>query len=466
MSGTPAVPSPPSLSPPSAPRPAAEPGTTGRPGPGPAAYPAWSLPLHALRILGSCALSLLLWFSAGRAVRAALMWAGAEPAYGDDRVRLAVTVLVLTLIVLTEFVVCVGMLHSVRGALAEIRARRGEGAADGSLLGALDRAAPVFAAVYVIWGLHREDAREFAALDAAGRVGGDLPGALAGTGGSAGTGELTGAGDFAGTFAGTGAGGESGTILLGLDVRISAAIAVGACLLRLLFGWWHARGRGRAAGMLTAVAGLASAFYGVNVLLATAAWGRDRLEDRAVVAAAGDRLEELEKALPWWKGLREGAGQLWPLLVEALVEPLTWLIVAALVYGAFTGDARVLLRGTRPETAAGRVEHGRALSRAALGLRERWVPPLHAFRLVTRGGAVLFGMFCLCHVAFRVGADYADRGVRTLIGSDFPHFWALFGSPLEFAGELVTGVLTVCLLAAAFDLAATRGRARERALTA
>ncbi|GAA3167456.1 hypothetical protein GCM10010466_67600 [Planomonospora alba] len=417
------------------------------PGRAPASPAAYSLPLHTLRILGSCALSLLLWFSAGRAVRAALMWAGTELAHGDHRqVRLVVTTLVFTLIVLTELVVCVGMLHAARGALREIRARRAEGEADETLSGALNRAALLFAAIYVAWGFHREDAREFVSLDAMKRIDQDLQGALAG------------------------AEGEAGTILVGLDVRVSAAVAVAAYLLRTLFGWWHANGRVRGSGLLTAFFELGFALYGANALFAFAAERSDWLEDRAAVAALKGLLADLAEALPWWKEFWEAVAQVWPLLMEALVEPLTWLAVAALVYGAFVGDTRAVVRGTGLEAAAGRVERTHPLTRSALtgataGVRDRWVPPVHAFRLVTRGGAALLGLFCLCHVALRVGADYADRGVRALVGSDFPFFWALFGGPVDFVRELVVGVLTVCLLAAAFDIAATRSRASGRALT-
>jgi hypothetical protein len=391
----------------------------------------------------------VLWFSAGRAVRAALMWAGTELAHGDHRqVRLVVTTLIFTLIVLNELVVMVGMLHSVRGALREIRARRSEGAeADESLFGALNRTTLLFATIYLAWSFHREDAREFTSLDSTKRIDQDIQGAFAGIEG------------------------EAGTILIGLDLRISAGIAVAAYVLKTLFAWLHMNGRVRGGGMLTAFFELGFAFYGLNALFALATSRSDWLDERAVVAAGKDRFEELEKTLPWWKGFWEGVGDLWPLVVDALIEPLAWLAVAALVYGAFAEDTRAIVRGTRLETVADKVERTHTLTRttmtgATTGFRDRWVPPVNAFRLVTRGGAALFGAFCLCYVALQVGADYADRSIRALIGSDFPFFWVLFSSPVKFAVDLVAGVLTVCLLAATFDIAATRSREGGQALTA
>ncbi|MBG0813775.1 hypothetical protein [Planomonospora sp. ID82291] len=441
MSGTSAAPS----SSPSAPQ-AAPPPAARR---APTRLTAYSLPLHTFRIFGACALSLVLWFSAGRAVRAALMWAGTELAHGDHRqVRLVITTLIFTLIVLNELVVMVGMLHAVRGALREIRVRRSEDeGADESLFGALNRTTLLFATIYLAWSFHREDAQEFTSLDIMKRIDQDLQGSLAGIEG------------------------EAGTILIGLDVRISAGIAVAAYILKTLSAWLYMNGKVRGGGVLTAFFELGFAYYGLTALFAFAASRSDWLDDRAVVTAVKDRFEDLEKTLPWWKGFWEGVGDLWPLLVDALIEPLAWLAVAALVYGAFAEDTRAVVRGTRLERVADRVERTHVLTRttmigATVGFRDRWIPPVNAFRLASRGGAALFGVFCLCYVALQVGADYADRSIRALVGSDFPFFWTLFDTPVAFTVDLVVGVLTVCLLAATFDIAATRSREAGQALTA
>ncbi|MBB5961417.1 hypothetical protein [Planomonospora venezuelensis] len=404
--------------------------------------------MHALRILGACALPLVIWFSAGQAVRAALMWAATEVAHGDHRqVRLVVTMLVFVLIVLTELVVLVGMVRSVRGALREVRVRRAGDEADEGMLGALGRVTLVFATVYLAWGFHEEAARELIALDTMKWLDHDVKGAFAGIGG------------------------EAGTLLAGLDVWVSAVIAGVAYALRTLFGLRHAGTGGTRSGMLAAVSELAFSFYGLNMAFALTSGFAEWLGDRVVAARAGDWLEQADRVIPGWKALREGTAQVWPLVVDALVAPLAWLAITALVYGAFAEDTRAVLKGTRLEAVTGRMDNAHKLTRTTaagtmIGFRERWLSILNAFRLVARGGAVLTGMFCLCHVAIRVGADYADRGVRTLVGSDFPHFWLLFGSPLDFARELVVGVLTVCLLAAAFDIAATRAREAGKAITA
>ncbi|MEU9834953.1 hypothetical protein AB0D67_25755 [Streptosporangium sp. NPDC048047] len=411
----------------------------------PAAPTAYSLPLHMLRIFGSRAVSLVLWFSAGRAIRAGLMWAGTDVSHGDHRqVRLVVTMLIFTLIVLNELVVMVGMLHSVRGALREIRVRRAGDEADESLFGALNRATLVFATIYLAWSFHAEDAREFVALDRTRNAGEDLllrP--LIGEESTTGTG------------------------LIGLDVRLSIVIAVVAYLLRGLFGWWHAQGRVKGSGVLTTFFELAFAFYGINAVLAFVEARSDWVSHRVVVDALGDQVKQLEESVPGWKEAAAWIGEVWPYVVDALIEPLTWLTVAALVYGAFAEDTRSVVRGTRLDAVADRMERTHSLTRSVAtrmttGFQERWVPPVNAFRLAARGGAALFGMFCLCYVLVRVGADYTTQGVKMLIGNPEPFSWVAWGSAASVLRDLVVDTLTVCLLAATFDIAATRARESGR----
>ncbi|GAA4230552.1 hypothetical protein GCM10023075_40550 [Streptosporangium album] len=415
----------------------------------PATPTAYALPLHALRIFGACAISLVLWFSAGRAIRAALMWAGAEVSHGDYRqVRLVVTMLIFTLIVLNELVVMVGMLHSVRGALREIQARRAGEEADEGLFGALNRATLIFAAIYMAWSFHVEDAREFTALDRTHHAGEDI---------------------FSKAFAGEET--TTGTGLVGLDVRLSIAIAVVAYLLKVLFGWWHANGKVKGSGMATTFFELAFAFYGLNAMGTLVSARSDWLSSRTALAMAGDWIQQAEDGIPGWKAFWTAVGEVWPYVVSALIEPLTWLTVAALVYGAFAEDTRAVVRGTRLDAVADRMEQTHSLTRSTMtrattGFQERWVPPANAFRLAVRGGAALFGMFCLCYVLVQVGADYASQGVKMLIGNEEPYIWVALGAPAGVVRDLLVKTLTVCLLAATFDIAATRSREAGEVLSA
>ncbi|GAA3134704.1 hypothetical protein GCM10017600_38110 [Streptosporangium carneum] len=409
---------------------------------------AYALPAHALRIFGACAVSLVLWFAAGRAIRVGLMWVGTEITHGDyQQVRFALTMLIFTLIVLNQLVVMVGMLHTVRGALWEIRARRAGDEADESLYGALNRATLVFATIYMAWSFHVEDAREFISLDFIKRAEQDLKGAFAGVQG------------------------DAGTALIGLDVRVSIGIAVVAYLLKTLFGWWHSNDKVKGSGVLATFFELAYAFYGLNALFTFTSARSDWISQRAVMTTLHGWVEQAEQALPWWKAFLTWLGEVWPHIIDALIVPLTWLTVASLVYGAFAEDTRAVVRGTRLDAVADRMEQTHTLTRSTMtrattGFQERWVPPANAFRLAARGGAALFGTFCLCYVALHVGGDYAARGVKSLIGSEQPFFWLVIGPPVDFVRDLVVEVLTVCLLAATFDLAATRSREAGETLTA
>jgi hypothetical protein len=121
------------------------------------------------------------------------------------------------------------------------------------------------------------------------------------------------------------------------------------------------------------------------------------------------------------------------------------------------------MKGTRLEAAASRFDQTHSLTRTAvgkvtMGLQERWIPIFHALRLSVRGGGPLFGVFCLCYIGLRIGVEYGKIGVAKLVGAELPFIWTVLGQPLSLLGEMVTMVLTMCLLAATFDIASTRVR--------
>ncbi|GLW10353.1 hypothetical protein Misp01_54810 [Microtetraspora sp. NBRC 13810] len=376
--------------------------------PGRAAPSAFLLPLHAFRLLGTRGVGVAGWFSAGQAATSALLYLGVEaPAGEPGRV---VTITVLTLVVVAHLVATAGMLHALRGGLAEFRARRIGAGPDERLLVAVDRAAPAFALLYLTWGLTGDDARELARLAALHGV----------------------------------AGGDAADWPAGLDVRVTLGVAVIGLLVRTACGWWYGRRQGRVAGSLAALGEVCFAFFGL--LAVAAALGSAWLERRAVVAWAGDLVTRYEGVLSG--PFRTWAGELLPYATQAVLLPLMWLVVGALVLGA--GSRR---RGGSTADPDG------GLTR---GPRGRCLPVLRALRLVVRGGAPLFGMFCLCFVALRAGVGYAERGARQLIGPQEGPLHLVYDRPLALLGELLLTALTVCLLAAALDLAATRARAFAR----
>jgi hypothetical protein len=423
---------------------------TAPPQPGPTAaqrMPSpYSLPLHALRLAGKCALPLILWFAAGEAVRYTLMYAATEVAYGEWRqVRLVIVMALMTLIVLAALTVATGMLYTLRAALWETRARTEEGVADEPFFRALDRVAPTFAVLYLAWGFQNEDARDLIQMDFFHNFQEGLSNSLFG---------------------------EENVVGRGL-IDLYWGVSLGAMAvmfgLKLLFAKLVEQGKGKFPGFGAAFSEFAFVFYGLNITVGFANARSEWMEQRSVVAGTKDVLSEAEKSLPAWKAVTETFGDVWPVFLDAVAVPLAWLTVAMLVFGAFSDQARTLVKGTRLEKGVDRLEGSHDLTQKTFdqvtgGFRDRWLPLANSLRMIIKGGFPLFGTMCLCYVTIEVAAQYADRGLRTLVGSQSEWVWAYQGPPLAFLRQLVVTVLTMALLAATYDIAATRARLRGESL--
>ncbi|GAA3712915.1 hypothetical protein GCM10022224_093070 [Nonomuraea antimicrobica] len=425
-------------------------GATAPPRPGPTTaqeLPSpYSLPLHALRLLQRCALPLILWFAAGELVRFVLLYAATEVAYGDFRqVRLVAVMTLLTFVILAALTVVTGMLHALRGALWEIRARSGEGAADERFFRTLDRVAPAFAVLYLAWGFQKEDARDVYQMDIFHHFY-----------------DLTSASWF-------GEDSDVGRGLVDLDWRVSLGAMAAMFALKALFAKFVAKGKGGFFGFGAAFSEFAFVFYGLNATVVLANARSDWVEHRSVVSGAEEIWAETKKSVPVWDAVTDWFGDVWPFFLDAVTVPLAWLTVAMLVYGAYSDETRTLVKGTRLERGVDRLEGSHDLTQKSFdqvtgGFRDRWLPLANSLRVVFRAGAPLFGMMCLCYVGVTVAAEYADRWLRQLIGTQEEWVWTFQGPPLSFLREMVVTVLTTALLAATYDLAATRARLRGEPL--
>ncbi|WP_147944881.1 hypothetical protein [Microbispora sp. CSR-4] len=400
----------------------------------------YALPLNALRILARCALPLILWFSAGRLVRWALLLLAATISHGSwYQARLVLTMFLFTLVVMTSLATTVGMLYVVREALMETQARRAGGEAKESLLNALNRTALVFAGIYTTWGFVADDAREFADIDMMRQPDRYVLDA--------------GSGNDSGVAAG----------LLNLDPKVSLATMIVAYVVKWYFGRRHEAGEGRFSGILATFGELAFAFYGLNAIAAAVGARSDWIGQRSAVAAWHDFAANAEESVPGWKPAAEWLGGVWPHVVDALAIPLTWLTIGILVYGAYAEDTRTTIRGTRLEQAAVHLERTHnwtrlALAKLSAGWTARWIPLLNSLRLTVSGGAPLFGLFALCYVGLDIGGDYLLRAGRYLTASEQPYLWFATGEPVVYVVDLIVPLTTMCLIAATFDLAATRRR--------
>ncbi|WP_432929484.1 hypothetical protein ACQPZZ_05285 [Microbispora sp. CA-135349] len=400
----------------------------------------YALPLNALRILAKCALPLILWFSAGRLVRWALLLLAATVSHGSwYQARLVLVMFLFTLVVMTSLATTVGMLYVVREALLETRARRAGGEAKESLPNALNRTALVFAGIYTSWGFVADDAREFADIDILRQ-----PDRL-----------------VVDAFSGDNSGVARG--LLDLDPKVSLGAMVVAYVVKWYFGRRHEEREGRFTGMLATFGELAFAFYGLNAVAAAVGARSDWIGHRSAVAAWHDFAAGAEENVPGWKQVSEWLGEVWPHVIDALAVPLVWLTVGILVYGAYAEDTRTTIRGTPLEQAAVHLERTHnwtrlALAKLSAGWTARWIPLLNSLRLTVHGGAPLFGLFALCYVGLHIGGDYLLRAGRYLTASEEPYLWFATGEPLAYVVDLVVTLVTMCLIAATFDIAATRRR--------
>ncbi|NUR88433.1 MAG: hypothetical protein HOY71_30460 [Nonomuraea sp.] len=408
----------------------------------------FTLPLHALRLAGKCALPLVLWFSAGQLVRWILLYVMAETSHGSMRqLRLVGTNVLMTLIVLVTMTMITGMFLTLRRAL---RVREAAGEADEPFWAAMNRVAPAFALIYLAWELYLADYRDFLQMDYFHNLDDNFYAPI-----------LNGHPEEV-TF---------GRGMIDLDWRISLAAMAVAFLLRALFTKMVEKGSGRFSGLAVAFSEFAFMFCGLTAVFTFAKMRSDWTEHRAVVESTTDLLAQAKSTIPGWEQFSGWVQEIWPYVIDALAVPLTWLAIAVLVFGGSVDDTRRALTGTRAVAGVDRLESSHTITQKAVdrvigGFQERWIPVVNAFRVTIRGGAVLFGLMCLFYVGLHVGADYADRGVRTLIGSSTPFMWLVVSWPVMFVKDLLLTVLTYAMLAATFDLAASRARARGEDITA
>ncbi|MFI7641069.1 hypothetical protein [Nonomuraea sp. NPDC049400] len=400
----------------------------------------YSLPLHTLRLAGKCALPLIFWFAAGQLARFLLLYGATEVAYGDfQQVRLVAVMTLLTCIILTAMTVTTGMLYSLRGAMWEMRARVDEGEAQERFFRVLDRVAPAFAVLYLAWGFQTEDARDVYQMDMFHHFYDQLDASWFGEDSQVGRG------------------------LIDLDWRVSLGAMAVMFGLKWLFAKFVEQGKGGFYGFLAAFSEFAFVFYGLNATVFIADARSEWLEHRNVVAGTQELWAEAQKNVPLWDAVTKFFGDVWPYFLDAIAVPLAWITVAMLVFGSYSDEARTLLKGTRLEKSVDRLEESHDITQKSFdqltgGFRDRWLPLANSLRMAFRSGAPLFGMMCLCYVTISVTGQYAERGLMTLIGAQEEYAWAFMGPPVTFVRDMIVTVLTMSLLAAAYDIAATRAR--------
>lgn len=169
------------------------------------------------------------------------------------------------------------------------------------------------------------------------------------------------------------------------------------------------------------------------------------------------------------------ADEVWPLLWEALVQPVVWLAVAALVFGTQVLSLAELWRKGQPylakvpgfdgvrrmpsdRRAKGNCRHRpesvgrpRAEGGQLLGdIDDKYLPTFHSLRLVLRAGVVFLGAYVAVYSALVM----ADSGLEMLTNRLFAGqpiaFWYAYGTSFDLIPDILLEPLRICLLAVAF----------------
>ncbi|WP_026926120.1 hypothetical protein [Granulicoccus phenolivorans] len=172
--------------------------------------------------------------------------------------------------------------------------------------------------------------------------------------------------------------------------------------------------------------------------------------------------------------------QILPLLAKAVVEPVVWLAVAALVFGTHVlsvadlwrrgerpSDALSQLTARRLRRAGGRSVHGRRawleFQEAFLGdVDDKYVPTFQALRLVLHVGLLFLAAFIVLHAVITSGQILLNRGVMVAMGGHSYSFWSTFRPLLDLIGTLLEP-LRLALLAVTFHRCLLLLRARTQA---
>ncbi|NYE50908.1 hypothetical protein HDA32_006028 [Spinactinospora alkalitolerans] len=270
------------------------------------------------------------------------------------------------------------------------------------------------------------------------------------------------------------------------ELGLPLVIALIAWSGRTLCEKFYTRNQNKWLGVLTALFEANWMFFAVFSVTQVVVNAKGWVAGRVVVAEAQEALLGLTHWLGDLTSLPVTAGylaaialvaELWTHLKDGLIEPLLWLTIVAVVFGAEVDKAEALFRkggkGGRIQKVATRVPNVvRGLGQfAGRDLREKYTPFLNAFRFILRVSPAFYLSFCLYYVLLELGFGWLERGVYRLVGPhEFLAWWWQWLTPIEFGVGALHELLRVCLLAATFEMTLRRmgsrsvgRRARRRA---
>jgi hypothetical protein len=170
-----------------------------------------------------------------------------------------------------------------------------------------------------------------------------------------------------------------------------------------------------------------------------------------------DAWADLRETFAWVGVLADGIGWAASQLGSLIGLPLAWLAFASIVYfGTLPRSRRAA--SARASTVRARwsrlpVWLRRFGQTVSAGLLDRWHPVALAARLIWRAGPITVGSFLLAFAVIVAGGEWLRLLAYRLIGPQGVAWWLGASDAVEMAIGAVTAVLTVSLVAAAFDRA-------------
>jgi hypothetical protein len=165
----------------------------------------------------------------------------------------------------------------------------------------------------------------------------------------------------------------------------------------------------------------------------------------------------------------------WPVLVDVIAQPMLWLAVAALVFGSTVLSLAELWRKGQSyaaripgATAFARYREKRAFRRlgpppkgvrlAAARIQEaffgdiddKYLPTLHALRLVLRAGPIFLGAYIFVYSLVIILGNYLEMSINWLVGGHEIQFWVRWEPVLTLIQDALVEPVRLCLLAVAF----------------
>jgi hypothetical protein len=387
----------------------------------------------ALRVLARCWPALLAWFLLGWTLRALIIRLAAFVGNASDLFGL----LILPLAILAQLAAFIGMFLAIRRELPHLgrvdHVEAGE-AAPGmarrwreTLLAAI---LPFFL-VYVAWNLIRADLLDY-------------------FGSALGQADLLGGGNVA-----------NSSIPLSVMTATLVVVAFG---LRWLLGRFAAklpRWTSAVASYLEAVWVLVLLLVIQDLVAQIPPW----LATRRMFAWAVDGWAGIVDSLPWLGTVGDVVGWTLGQTGTLIALPLAWLAIASIIYFG------TMPRSTRPapanlSKASERwsrmpVWLRRIGTTVSAGLVDRWGPVALAARLIWRSGPLALGTYLLAFAVVTAADTWLSLLAYRLLGPHETGWWYGASDAVGLVVAAITGVLQVCIVAAAFDHA-LRGDEAEK----